>query len=462
VATVNATRRRTAVVAVTAVSLGFLVAAPSYAASASPTLSTAISNLGTGTTATNDARIIDSRTADVLAGSQPATIVVSLKDAAGTPITSDTLTVTDVGVGVLGTGSGAPVEFTPSSHSISVSVSTAVPGKYVFAIFAGGTGGFSTITIRDGAILIATKIAAFYGPVTILTAHQNLALLDVSGSPLGSNSARNPGDGTFVDTPAVILTAKDANGIPVPNEGAAEFSAISSNLSVLSSEINVVPDNTLGAGSLGAGTYNVQVRGASGAVSGSSATLVFHYSDNQSPAVSTPPVKFTVSSSTIAKVTLSLDHLTYSPGDYAVLTITAADASGNLVSGQDSGNFFASSTGLTTSSPVDKLLFPFTTVTFIDGKATTSFDMPATSGLFTISGRLGNGTNLVSPLQGVSISSTASILSAQDVALAAADASATRAEAAANAALAAVVALTLIVKNLVSVIHRIQLKLGIK
>jgi hypothetical protein len=287
-------------------------------------------------------------------------------------------------------------------------------------------------------------------------------LLNVSGAPLGSNSAHNPGDGTFVDTPAVILTAKDANGVPVPNEDATEFSAVSSDLSVLSPLISVIPDDTLGAGSLGTGTDNVQVRGASGAISEKSANLVFRYSASGSPTVSSSPVKFTVLSAMIAKITMSLNQPTYTPGEYATLTITATDASGNLVSGQDTGNFFASSSGIATSLPVDKLLYPFTTVTFIDGKATTMFDMPTASGLFTVSGRLGNSANLASSLQGISISTTASVLSTQDVELAAARDSSARAEMAANAALAAVVALTAIVKNLVLLVVRIQKKLGVK
>jgi hypothetical protein len=457
-----AMRRRTALVAVAAVSIGMLVSTAAFAANPSLTLSTAITNAGTGTTATSDERIIHPRTSDVTAGSQAVTIVVSLKDDAGSPITSDTLTVSDAGVGELGTGSGAPTGFLPTGHSISVNVSSFVPGKYVFALFGDGTGGYSTISIRDGSTQVATKIAAFYGPVALLTAYQNLALLDVSGAPLGSNSAHNPGDGTFVDTPSVILTAKDANGVPVPNEDASEFSAVSSDLSVISPVISVIPDDTLGAGSLGAGTYNVQVRGASGAASGKSATLVFRYAAPGSPVISTSPVQFTVSSSKIAKVTMSLDQVSYTPGGYATLTITATDAAGNLVAGQDCGNFFASSTGLTTSFPVEKLLFPFTTVTFIDGKAVATFDMPTASGLFTISGRLGNSANLASPLQGISISTTASILSTRDIEFAAARDSAVRAETAANAALAAIISLTAIVKNLVTVVARIQKRLGVK
>jgi hypothetical protein len=461
-ARVPVARRRTTIVAVLAVGIGLLVAAPSSAADVSPMLSSAIMNLGTGTTATSDARIIDPRTADVTAGSQPGTIVVSLVDTLGHPITADTLTVTDAGVGVLGTGAGSPSTFMPTGHTIAVRVSTFAPGRYVFAVFADGTGGFSTMTITDGVTVVATKIAAFFGPVALLTAHQNLALLNVSGTPLGSNSPHNPGDGTFVDTPAVILTAKDANGVPVPDSQMSEFTAVSSDLTVISPIISVFLDDTLGAGSLGAGTYNVQVRGASGAASGKSATLIFRYTEPGSPSVSTLPVKFIVSSSQIAKVSLSLNQSRYLPGDLATVTITAVDSSGNLVSGQDTGNFFASSVGLDASTSVDKLLFPFTTVTFIDGKASTSFDMPTTTGLFTLNGRLGNGENLSSSLQGSIISASAGILSAQDVALASAQNSAANAEVSANAALAAIISLTALVQKMMIIIARIMRRLSLK
>jgi hypothetical protein len=118
---------------------------------------------------------------------------------------------------------------------------------------------------------------------------------------------------------------------------------VSSDLSVLSPYISVFADDTLGAGSHGVGTYNVQVCGASGAVSGSSATLVFHYQEPGSFIVSSGPVKFTVSSSPIAKVTMSLDQTSYKPGRIAIVTITATDADGNLAMAQISCPHFRGS-----------------------------------------------------------------------------------------------------------------------
>jgi hypothetical protein len=164
----------------------------------------------------------------------------------------------------------------------------------------------------------------------------------------------------------------------------------------------------------------------------------------------------------ISKVLMSLEKASYGPGENATLSISALDAGGNPVSDQDAGNFFASSAGLSTSLPVNKLLFPFTTVTFIRGKATTSLDLPIASGLFTLSGRLGNGSNLATSLQGLPVSASLTVLTTQDV-----DSSQTRVLAAASersatAALEAVLALTAMVKNLVAIILKIQKKLGVK
>jgi hypothetical protein len=439
VAVAGKLQKRISLVATLALGAGLLVAAPAFAASPSPTNTVTIINLGTGTSAKSDARIIHSRVADRTAGSQAATIVVSLNDDTGSAITSDTLTVSLSGPGSLGTGAGTTTGFVPTGRTVTVSPSSSVPGKFVFAIFGDGTGGFSTISIRDDAVLLATKFAAFYGPIASLSAFPNLLLPDVNGNAIGSNSMHNPGDGTFVHTPAVILTGKDANGVPVPDEDPTEFSAVSSDLSVLSPEVSVMPDDGLGAGSLGAGTYNVQIRSASGSVSGKSATLTFRYSTDGVNFVSTAPVTFTVTSTFISRVILTMDKAIYAPGESATATITVYDPAGNPASGQDSGNFFASSAGLSTSAPINKLLFPFTTVTFIDGKATTTFDLPTTSGLFTLGGRLGNGANLLPSLQGVPISSTVTILTPQEV-----DIAATRVSAA--AALSAVMSLTEIVK----------------
>jgi hypothetical protein len=448
-------RTRVALISIFALISGGLAVGSASALEPSPVNSVAIMNLGTETTATSDAMIIHPHNADVTAGSQAATVVVSLKDAAGNAITGDTLTISIAGVGMLGTGSGSATQFLPTGRSISVGVSSSITGKYLFGIFSDGNGGFATVEIHDGSTLIGIKIASFAGPVATLSAVQNLFVVNTAGGPLGSNSPHNAGLGSYAGTPAIILTVKDANGVPIPNEDPDEFSAVSSDLAVMSSQITMFPDDGLGAGSLGRGTYNVQVRSASGVAPGKSATLTFRYSADGVHYVLSPPVTFTTGSSTIAKVTMSFDSAAYAPGSNATLTITATDSSGNPVSGQDSGNFFASSTGLWTTVDVHKLLFPVTTLTLIKGKATTSFDMPAESGVFTVSGRLGNGADLVSAIQGQTISTSTVVISSQDLDIRAGFA-------AASAGLRAVLELTALVKSLIATIAQIKKKLKIK
>jgi hypothetical protein len=454
--------RTIALLAATAVGMGVFLAAPASAMTVSVTKSSAVLNLGTGTTATEDARIVYSKQVHQEPGSQAATIVVSLKDDNGNPITTDVLRATSSGAGSLGTGSGPASNFIPTGQNIPVSVSSTVSGKYVLALFPDGIAGFSSITIFDGTTLLATKFAAFYGAVSSLTAIQNLFIVNVAGGTLGSNSVDNPADGTYVHTPAVILIARDANGVPVPNEPADQFSAISSDPAILSPTISVLNDNSLGAGSVDYGAYNVQVSSGNGGVSGKSATLIFRYTDDKVKYISTTALKFTTGSTTIASVLMTFDKESYAPGEQAILTLNAFDPSGNPVSGQDSGNFFATSTGLVTSAPVEKLLFPFTTVTFIHGRSTMSFDMPTTSGEFTVSGLLGNNTNLIPALQGSKLVAGTSVLTAQAAQFADAKASAAASELAATAALAAVVSLTALVQRLLTIIARIQKRLHMK
>ena len=466
---------RIALLAAAALGVSVMVAVPamgdpiSVSTVASPKTSFAIMNLGTDTTAINDDRITHSKHLDSGPGSQAATIVVSVKDGVGNAITSGTLTAFISGAGLLGTGTGPTTGYLPSGHEISVPLSDSIPGKYVFALFGDGKSGYSEITVYQGTIVLSRKFASFYGEVSSLTAIVNLASPNVDGSPLGSYSAHNPGDGTYVHTPAVILTAKDANGVPVANEGADEFSAISSDLTIVSSQIMVIPDDGTGAGSLGFGTYNVQIHGATGGVSGKSATLTFRYSHDGANFVLAKPVVFTTSSTTISGVNMSLDKASYAPGETAILTITANDPSNMPVSGEDAGGFFASSVGLTTSSPITKLLFPFTTLTFIRGQVSTTFDVPSTTGLFTISGRLGNGPNLIPGVQGSPVSATATILTRQDLEMSAlrssVDAAQTSAKSAfdaASAAVASVNMLSAIVKSMLAIILKMQKRLGIK
>jgi hypothetical protein len=132
-----------------------------------------------------------------------------------------------------------------------------------------------------------------------------------------------------------------------------------------------------------------------------------------------------------------------------------SQAATNVVSVKDGA-------GLSTSLPVNKLLFPFTTVTFIRSKATTTLDLPIASGVFTLSGRLGIGGNLATSLHGPPLSASLTILTAQDVDSAPTRVLAAASERSATAALEAAIALTAIVKNLVAIILRIQKRLGIK
>ena len=193
-----------------------------------------------------------------------------------------------------------------------------------------------------------------------------------------------------------------------------------------------------------------------------SATLKFRYTNDKIKYISTAALKFTTGSSTIASLSMTFDKKSYAPGEQAIVTLNASDPWGNPVVAQDSGNFFASSNGLVTSTSVEKLLFPFTTVTFIHGRSTTSFKMPTTSGTFTLSGQLGNDTNLIPALQGSRVMAKTSVLTAQAAQFADAKASAAASELAATAALAAVVSLTALVQHLLAIITRIQKRLHMK
>ena len=105
-----------------------------------------------------------------LPGRQVATVVVTVKDGAVTPLTSETLSVSNSGPGALGAVTGSPTQFVATGQTITVTASAAIPGKYVFAIFPDGRGGFSTVPVFDASTLFATEFAAFYGPVAFLTA----------------------------------------------------------------------------------------------------------------------------------------------------------------------------------------------------------------------------------------------------------------------------------------------------
>ena len=316
------------------------------------------------------------------AGAAQATIAITINDQNGTAINGQALSFTVAGPGLIiavtgngGTGTGN-VRATSRTAAEQVSNNTAHVG-----ITADGTSGVSTITITSGTTVIATKTVTFFGAVKTLTAVQNHKIGSTAGAALGTG-VTTPAATTIGTTPAVVITAKDANGVAVPG---LTITAKSSDTTVMSETIAQAGD------SVTTGNYNIGVNSVAN-TSGKTATLTFSVMSGTTVLASTPALTYTLGGA-VSTVALALDKTSYSQGSAAVATLTLKDASGNPVFDGDHATILTAA--LSTSMSVVKTLQFSTTASSaasLGGKSSVSFNAPASATAeWKISGTTGAG-----------------------------------------------------------------------
>jgi len=355
---------------------------------ASPTTSAALSTsfacVGSAGSCAADATILAAKTAKTAAADAIASIQVTVRDSAGTSKAStQTISVTVTGPGTIGIG-------TNTAAASAGRALTGTAGQNLITVFGDGTEGKATITISSGTTVIATETISFYGAVAKVVATQNLSNPLANGYLLGSAHATS---GTTMlaagswangsgNLPAVVLTLTDASGNLIPTQ-AANISATSSDATVMSATITAVEDTTA---AVGAGNYNVSVSSAAGSAAGKSATLTFRVLLTGTTYVSAPATTFTIGSSKIAKVAITVDKTSYTAGDPGVMTVTATDAAGLAVA----DGLYATSTyaaPLFSKSVIAISTLPTTsTLTTVAGKKTYKFYAPSVPGSFTVTG----------------------------------------------------------------------------
>jgi adhesin/invasin len=351
----------------------------------SPALSTSFACPGAVASCSADATVLAAKTAQTSAANRAASIFVTVRNSAGTDLTSaSTITATVTGPGTIG------IHGTIGSATSAGRALTGTAGQNTIAVYGDGTEGKSTITISVGTTVIATETVNFYGAVASVTVTQNLSNPLANGFLLGSANATSGTTMTAAgswanasgNVPAVVLALKDASGNLVPNQ-AANISATSSDATVMSATITAVEDTTA---AVGAGYYNVSVSSAAGSAAGKSATLTFRVLLTGTTYVSAPATTFTIGSSKISKVAITVDKTAYTAGDPAVMTVTATDAAGLAVA----DGLYASSTKtapLFSKSVVAISTLPTTsTLTTVGGKKTYKFYAPSVPGSFTVTG----------------------------------------------------------------------------
>ena len=334
-------------------------------------------------------------------------VVLAATSGSVTSTTAVTASITGSGNLVLNNENDHTTSPIGSGRSLSSTVATTGTTFHVL-VQPDGTSGVGTVKITAGAYTV-TKTVTFYGAVTTLTVKQNHKIASTAGAVLGTAVA-NPAGTSIATTPAVVITAKDANGVLVPN---LTITALSSDTTVMQSEITVnADDGTKGAG---AGTYNASVSSVAN-TSGKTATLTFRVMSGTTVLAAAAPITYTLGGA-VASVALSLDKASYSVGAPAVATLTLKDASGNAAFDADHANILAADL-TSTLTVVKALAFSATAnaASSLGGVASVTFNAPGTSGTtWTISGTTGAGPATAAE-KGKALTASAAVTSGSDVA----------------------------------------------
>jgi len=336
----------------------------------SPTISgsTSTSYLGTTSAPTSDA--VSPTGVSTTSNSTPVGYIsVTLKDANGAAVTSDTVTVTTT-IGNVGTSTavGKNVQFAYSGTALNI------------GLFPDGTSGTATISVSTlSGVTFPSKTFTFYS-TTIST----LTVTPVSTTlAVGSNSS------------ALVVVAKDATG---------NWVASAAGLYIFSDATSVVSETaTAGCTAVTASQYAVCT--LTGVAAGTANVMV---GSSVTKTVVTSAVKVTVTSNPIASIAITSNKSSYAPGEKAYIRVTAKDAAGNSVAPQTISSFLASGgistdiglgAGSDTLTSVNATLSAQTTTGYSTGDAVLQYTVYMPAGASSVTFSATGGTGLPSAAQ---------------------------------------------------------------
>jgi len=375
--------------------------------------STALMSTGqTYSTVTVDDAVVVS---DTPSSSAPIAVIrVTQLQADSTPSRESITVTTTIGnVGSTSAATGKTVTFVANTNGVND-----------IGIFADGTSGVATITIKTTSVTFSNKQVTFYSDTVDKYEVTTLA------SVIGSSSSN-----------ALLVKTYDAKGNLIL--GNASTYAYSSNLDVIAT------GGTAAAPTGTACTYSASNSGHICALTGSSdGTADITIRNKSTQALSTKastPVALTVNTQVAAKVSLAFDKATYAPGEAAYIRVVAVDAAGKPV-GPNSGYSSLLSSGGITSSLAFGNGSDTTTATTINLRTTTTSTsygaggvinggfpsstaiglyrvyMPSSGGTVTITAKGGSALPLANQ---VTVTATATVTDSGAAALAAVNALAT-------------------------------------
>jgi len=235
-------------------------------------------------------------------------------------VSRESITVT-TNIGNVGNESG-------TSIAKSITLVGDADGIQDIGVFADGTSGVATITIKTTSVTFTSKSVTFYS--TSVDKYE----VTVLGSVIGGAAAN-----------ALLVKTYDASGNLIVNDTSAY--AYSSNLDVIAT------GGTAAAATGTACTYSSSSGGQICALTGSAnGTADITIRNKSTAALSTKAstaVKLTVNTLLPAKVSIAFDKATYAPGEVAYIRVVATDAAGAAVAPNATSTNLLSSAGITSS-----------------------------------------------------------------------------------------------------------------
>jgi len=291
-------------------------AAAAGAVSAAGTSTALMSTGQTYSTVTVDDAVVVS---DTPSSSAPVAVIrVTQKQADGTASQESITVTTTIGnVGTTSAATGKSVTFVGNANGIND-----------IGIFADGTSGTATITIKTTSVTFSNKQVTFFNDTVDKYEVTTLA------SVIGSSSAN-----------ALLVKTYDAKGNQIL--GNTSTYAYSSNLDVIAT------GGTAAAPTGTACTYSAANGGhicaLTGAADGTANITIRNKSTQALSTKASTPVALTVNTQVAAKVSLAFDKATYAPGEAAYIRVVAVDAAGKPVGPNSAYANLLSSAGITAS-----------------------------------------------------------------------------------------------------------------
>ena len=291
-------------------------AAAAGAVSAAGTSTALMSTGATYSTVTVDDTVSVS---DTPSSSAPVAVIrVTQKQADGTPSRESITVTTSIGnVGTTSAATGKTVTFIGDASGIQD-----------IGIFADGTSGVATITIKTTSVTFTNKSATFYSDTVDNYVVTQLATV------IGSSAAN-----------ALLVVTKDAKGNQIL--GNTSTYAYSSDLNVIATGgTAAVPTGTACSYSASSGGH---ICSLTGSADGTASITIKNKSTGALSTKSSTAVTMTVNTQSAAKVSLAFDKASYAPGEAAYVRIVAVDAAGKPVGPNSALASLLSSAGITSS-----------------------------------------------------------------------------------------------------------------